>query len=1497
MSAPPAGTPSLPTPRGPLQTAASVTSFAQTGPGGAASANFLTLMQSFGIDPTVRDGIHTVSTTQTLYVAGHNAVLFTTQPVEEKAQLFFSGSERGRAIRALAVSPSKRCFAIAEEGGSRPLLTVYPEYTSPWRRFRQLAMPTQTGAETTTSRTFVCLALSRDTGQDARFLAALSGAPEFGLYMWHLDGIKMSNKLVGGNLRTVAATTQLGGNPMMPQGHQLQITFNPIDPNVLCVTGPMFCRFFNHRETQGLKPGKEPFSTKSLRNFTCHCWLSGDRVLVCSEEGDIFSVENGDNRGTVIPHRTDQPPRIICPTSKGFVVALDGCQVAVFEHQQAMEREREFMAVRTVLLQGPGQPLAIASMSLQQSNPLTLLVLLTNGQLATVDLSQAAQQAAAVDPRQAGSLMLGLAGGLPGSLASPGATASQTPAGLESGVSLLRPVLPDFHSGTGVSVNLVATCLRKPLLATCGSDQAIAVLNMASERSPDRPGEALAGQEINCLCIHPTGLHLLVGFGDRVRLLNIIADPQQRGGAPSGPAASGPCPGHGGHLFAAVYSQSINIYSTYTGANMASLHSHSARVRDFVSCGSDGAIHMFSLATGVPTGLPSPQLNVPGMEWTHLEANADFTTFWAIGADRRLHQFDEDLREVPVPVQFDTTPSALALTPTERCLLVGFDTGLVRCYKLPLTDRPGDVCEVAVHRAAVRTLACAAPYPGYPRAGSCWVASGGADGALYTMQCFLDDKIDKELQQKDRDHEPFSEEILANRTEMEEQLHQIAQLEAKLEEMREENKTRLRKAQEEFDQAAIQFEAEESAKQAKLRRDGEQYEENRQELLGHFETVDTQMTQNFDQECAGLPGRALWDAPPIRLTGIVPCAPKMNEDLKARESQLAEDIATITQEIQDAQTRDEDALAEMTHEFAARRQRRLAERDARVAATKAQTEELRAARKELLAKLDEDRLHHYTDADLKYLGVEDAHFTRYRDQMERGLEAEKRLRQAELARDRARTACEEKDREACQKLLREKAGLTTEMDTQRREIAERTATIGEKTQRELEKFKFVLDWKILELQAKVAPRDWEIKERTEEIKERDQELERYKKQKAAFDLEMETHRLNLSGMQIEMGNQSQRNSRVRLALAFFFSLPFWPPRQRLEAARAYVGRIETDLRKARLLVGNPAALKRKHLESNVYKLRQNLSKGVASHRADIARIMHENVTLVKEINLLNRDKRTEADREPEPPPTTGAPSPGWPCPVVWPRRAGPAVEGEEGLRSGRLGADVRRVLDQQAQELLQLRTELARLQPAPSDGAGEAAAQPSARLGEDAPSYATPASVSARAASAAPVMGPVAQPRAGWLPPIAGAATPADGAAIAPTAPVASAAAAAAAFAAATADGPMRAFPPRAGPAVGAALRSSTAPLGAMRGLGPVLPAATPRGMTPRGQQGQILTPRLSVRTGSGYDPTRTSLGGMSARAGPFPRPAWGTPQQQQQQAADRGGLMVGGTGAPRNPR
>ena len=64
-------------------------------------------------------------------------------------------------------------------------------------------------------------------------------------------------------------------------------------------------------------------------------------------------------------------------------------------------------------------------------------------------------------------------------------------------------------------------CIRKSLVATCSLDKSVRVWNYVDnilEIKKEFPEEAYA------LAFHPSGFHLVVGFTDKVRMLNILID-------------------------------------------------------------------------------------------------------------------------------------------------------------------------------------------------------------------------------------------------------------------------------------------------------------------------------------------------------------------------------------------------------------------------------------------------------------------------------------------------------------------------------------------------------------------------------------------------------------------------------------------------------------------------------------------------------------------------------------------------------------------------------------------------------------------------------------------------------------------------------------------------------------------------------------------------------------------------------------------------------------
>jgi cilia- and flagella-associated protein 57 len=65
------------------------------------------------------------------------------------------------------------------------------------------------------------------------------------------------------------------------------------------------------------------------------------------------------------------------------------------------------------------------------------------------------------------------------------------------------------------------TCVRKPLVVTCSADKSVRVWNYNEESSElvkYFPEEAYA------VAIHPSGLYILVGFSDKLKMMNLLID-------------------------------------------------------------------------------------------------------------------------------------------------------------------------------------------------------------------------------------------------------------------------------------------------------------------------------------------------------------------------------------------------------------------------------------------------------------------------------------------------------------------------------------------------------------------------------------------------------------------------------------------------------------------------------------------------------------------------------------------------------------------------------------------------------------------------------------------------------------------------------------------------------------------------------------------------------------------------------------------------------------
>merc|ERR1719253_310574 len=227
---------------------------------------------------------------------------------------------------------------------------------------------------------------------------------------------------------------------------------------------------------------------------------------------------------------------------------------------------------------------------------------------------------------------------------------------------------------------------------------------------------------------------------------------------------------------------------------------------------------------------------------------------------------------------------------------------------------------------------------------------------------------------------------------------------------------------------------------------------------------------------------------------------------------------------------------------------------------------------------------------------------------------------------------EDKSRKAEEKIV----NLMKDKDSNVKEIKERDKTIADKEQRiydlkkqnqELEKFRFVLDYKIKELKAQIDPKTADIASMKTQTQAMDDELTDYINKNKQLALDIGQLQMKQRALQEEIKSQKRR-LRDDLSLIKRFKIDLSEVIENIGDQKAlkdsitavyrkYTGPLkksdlDTDMQK-------DYNRQRDYLEKSVDSLKKKLEKDSQAHRIDNMRIMQENVSLIREINDLTRE--------------------------------------------------------------------------------------------------------------------------------------------------------------------------------------------------------------------------------------------------------------------------------------
>ncbi|XP_066480345.1 cilia- and flagella-associated protein 57 isoform X2 [Tiliqua scincoides] len=616
----------------------------------------------FGFQSRVANNICFFDEQIIVYPAGNCCVKYH---IEQKWQKFIPGSEKSQGMLALAISPNRRYLAISETMLDKPTITIYELSSVPCKKRKILNtfdFPVQE---------FVSLGFS----PDSKYLVAQTGPPESNLAYWMWE-----------KQRTMAIIkVDVQNSPLY------QVSFNPQDNTQVCVTGYGIFKLF--RYTEGTLK-QTNFLRGEPQNYLSHAWLSEEKVVVGTDTGKLYLFDSGDLRWETsierkeVPSETEkdkeeQPqesesliefpapsspeissekiceseiqqqaslPRVSCIAaySKGFACSAGPGIILLFEKSEEREGYRESREIRIPQdqysidpNQSDKQEIACIAFSPAEE---TLLISTNKNQLYLLSMSSAEL--------------------------------------VKGEMARFEYLAYPVHSS---SITGLDTCIRKPLVATCSLDKSVRIWNYETNML-DLYKEYQ--EEAYALAFHPSGLYVLVGFADKLRLMNLLIDDIQTFKDFTVRGCRECAFSTGGHLFAAVNGNVIHVYSFISFDNIINLKGHNGKVRSvvwsindykLVSCGSDGAVYEWNLQNGKRES----ECVLKSCSYSGVAISPDTKVIFAVGSDQTIKEISDSsiLREVPT---FDVTYTCIVVSHSGRMVFTGTSTGTIRSMKYPL---------------------------------------------------------------------------------------------------------------------------------------------------------------------------------------------------------------------------------------------------------------------------------------------------------------------------------------------------------------------------------------------------------------------------------------------------------------------------------------------------------------------------------------------------------------------------------------------------------------------------------------------------------------------------------------------------------------------------------------------------------------------------------------------------------------------------------------------
>jgi len=1140
-------------------------------------------------------------TSQILYSVGRRVVLHNIDKNEMK---FIPENDRLDSVVALAVSPNHKYAAVCER--------VHPEVGAqksvPYSQVAVYNIQGQTIKAPRAVLTYAEISIKDWKGvcfsADNHFIAVQSGPPDWLIVIW--SWLSPNSKVVATSSGRVDA-----------KGFEVsRLSFAPFDniSTVLAASGPRTLQFYKHTEGT-LKVFSANIGKREMANITDHAYINDEVMAVSTGAGEVWVLLAFDLKDVLSCEFGGGGATSISALANGFVVGGEGGYLSVYENH---ERKELFQCSHT--FRSTAHPeAAIMGLATLPKYEDSVACCFDNDQIAIFPIGRMDY--------------------------------------LDDENDHFIYVSSGMHCGpiTGMDI-----ALNKPLVVTCGADHTIRCWNyttMTCELTKYFPNDDLLS-----LACHPDGFQIAVGFRDKLRLLQLSIDDMKQMNEYSLKGCRQCRFSVGGSLLAAVNGPKIQIYETFSMKNsnpppvlVLDGHSHLVTHISFqrgdhylASCSIDGTVYQWDLRTKTRAAelvekkvkcecvIFAEQENVMiscGVSKASKDARggkgnstAPPGAAKAQGTIREMYtdahgvNGGELKNELKLKTGVGNEPKSLCLTRNGRLLFVGMDNGSLRCFAYPMVGpAAGEFDEIQAHEGEVKHMRVTSDDK--------YLVSASDDGTIFVFEVQqIENGVKKQWRKPTADQ--FVDLSLISRTAVDEQHMMMGDLQEQIKELSTSTEYKVHMTEQYYTEMLKKQQADQDT----LRESEQQRYETLKRMKEKQELEAAEAIQSMEEAHM----KAAEELEALYERKLAMHAARYEEMRAARDDvqcQFEEKIEVMQRE----------------HEVTLGRQQFAAD---------TQRAEMQSKMDELQSKYDQDMKR--GDVFLSETQeVAEIEISKIMDEGKKQLAAQKAENldlktEAALLRknhdkytkelDKSEQEIKNKDK-VIEKKEKEIEKKDKEIETLKADVREREEQISEREKRisdlknkarELEKFKFVLDYRNEELKKLIEPKNLELSQLKSQIEELDDELQSDSKNKLTLQQMLDDKTEKLDAQAKELSKQQRKTQDKERFITLFIRdlhklVTEAEPVQWKDGLRklhhTYVTSKKEILKQMEEWTGQSDEIvseftrQREYMERTLDTLRKKSDKTEVRTKEDLQRKVVENAMLIQEINNLRRDKK------------------------------------------------------------------------------------------------------------------------------------------------------------------------------------------------------------------------------------------------------------------------------------